>query len=163
MIFQTTRLKIRKLCPADFPPFHEMHANPNVMRYTTGRPLSKKESRQSLKKCIASYSKPGNDFWVWAVERKSDGTFLGTSAIVENNEIGYRFLEKYWGNGYGQELTDGLVKYALEEMCKSQLIAYADTENVASVKILERSRLKFVKECPGESGKGVDRFYKLQK
>ncbi len=163
MIFQTTRLKIRNLQLSDFSPFHEMHSNPNVMRYTTGRPWTEKENRESIQKCISSYSKPDNNFWVWGVERKSDSVFIGTCAIVEDNEIGYRFLEKYWGNGYGQEVTEGLINYALEEMHKNQIIAYADKENVASVKILDRSALKFIKECPSESGKCIDRFYKLEK
>ncbi|HFA48211.1 MAG TPA: N-acetyltransferase [Bacteroidetes bacterium] len=163
MIFQTTRLKIRNLEYSDFPAFHEMQSNPKVMRYTTGRPLSEKENRESLGKCISSYAKPGNRFWVWAIEKKLDGAFVGTCAIVYDNEIGYRFLEKYWGKGYGKEISDGLIKYALEEMKAKKIIAYVDVENIASVKILDRSALKFEKEYFNEKEKCTERFYKFEK
>jgi len=34
MVFQTKRLLIRQLKVSDIKPFHEMQANPNVMKYT---------------------------------------------------------------------------------------------------------------------------------
>lgn len=147
MVFETTRLLVRNLKGSDFEAFHEMQSDDEVMRYTTGKGLDASENRRQLNSCIAHYSIPENDFWVWAIVRKSDQQFIGTCAIVPNEkrpEIGYRFLGKFFGKGYGQEICDGLIQYGIYHRSLREIIAYADVRNVASTKILDRSRLSFV-------------------
>ncbi|MEM8736788.1 MAG: GNAT family N-acetyltransferase, partial [Planctomycetota bacterium] len=94
--------------------------------------------------------------------QKSDKQFVGTCAIVPSDgqqEIGYRFLRRFFGNGFGQEVCDGLIDYGINGQSLSELIAYVDVRNVASVKILDRSQLAFVREIQDEDGV-VDRFYR---
>ena len=162
MVFETTRLLVRNLKGSDFEAFHEMQSDYEVMRYTTGKGLDASENRRQLNSCIAHYSIPENDFWVWAIVRKSDQQFIGTCAIVPNEkhpEIGYRFLGKFFGKGYGQEICDGLIQYGIYHRNLREIIAYADVRNVASTKILDRSRLSFVGETRNENG-ATDRFYR---
>jgi RimJ/RimL family protein N-acetyltransferase len=161
-VFETTRLKVRNLVDSDFDAFHEMQSDDEVMRYTTGRGLDEAENRRQLKMCIDCYSRQGNDFWVWAIIRKLDGQFVGTCAVVPNErrpEIGYRLLRKFFGIGYGQEICNGLVEYGIHEQRLPEIIAYADVRNVASTKILDRSRLHFIEETTHENGV-TDRFYR---
>ncbi len=170
MIFQTPRLIVRKLTLEDFPSFFELQGNPKTHRYTGSTVDDEKSARASLERCISSYTKPGNNFWVWAVERKSDGAMVGTAAVVrgqsdptgEGPEIGYRFIEKYWGNGYAGEICDPLVDYALDNMQLSWIFGQADVRNVASVKILDRSKLIFVKEYFNPEENCTDRVYRLE-
>ena len=162
MIFETTRLFVRDLKGSDFDAFHEMQSDDEVMRYTTGTGLDAAENRRQLNSCIAHYSIPENDFWVWAIVRKSDQQFVGTCAIVPNEqrpEIGYRFLRKFFGEGYGQEICDCLIEFGICDRRLREIIAYADVRNVASTKILDRSRLSFVEEKRDEDGV-TDRFYR---
>ena len=78
-----------------------------------------------------------------------DSKFVGTCALIKDSnsddEIGYRFLERYWGLGYGFEICQGLIDY-----CKSigipKLIGYVYDENYASVKILEKCNFKIVEK-----------------
>lgn len=161
MVFETSRLVVRNLEESDFSAFHEMQSDDVVMRYTTGKSFDEDENRRQLIECIDYYSKPENEFWVWAIVRKSDQHFIGTCAIVPNNdrpEIGYRLLRKYFGAGFGQEICDGLIEFGIHQLRLSEIIAYVDIRNVASTKILDRSRLSFVKEVGNEDG-GTDRFY----
>lgn len=161
-IFETERLGVRKLELADFDAFHEMQSDPVVMQFTTGEGFDANENRRQLEDCIARYQHPGNDFWVWAILEKAKQQFIGTCAIVPNDnrpEIGYRLLRASFGNGYGQEICDGLIEYGIHQQHLSEIIAYVDIRNVASVKILDRSRLNFVKEMEGENGI-IDRFYR---
>ena len=164
MLFETKRLKVRQLKHADFPAFFEMQGNPNIHKYT-GSPVDDEASaRASLKKCIAAYSQPKNNFWVWCIENKSNGDMVGTCAIVgEENEIGFRFLEKYWGNGYASEICDPLIEYGLNKMNLPFIFAQADVLNVASLKVLDRSKLKFVKENFNKEENCADRIYRLEK
>ena len=161
MVFETARLFVRDLKSSDFEAFHEMQSDDEVMRYTTGRGFHEAENQRQLERCIACYSKPGNEFWVWAVARKSDQQFLGTCAIVPNQhgaEIGYRFLKKFFGKGYGQEVCDGLIKHGIHDRGLRAIVAYADVRNVASTKILDNSSLPFLEETRTKEG-GIDRFY----
>ena len=161
MIFETRRLLVRELKHSDFDAFHEMQSDEEVMRYTTGKGFPKEENRQQLADCIAKYSNSNNDFWVWAIVRKSDTLFVGTCAIVPNEgrpEIGYRLLRKYFGNGYGQEICDGLIEYGIHTHKLCEIVAYVDVRNIASRMILDRSILSFIKEVEVDNGI-TDRFY----
>ena len=165
MIFETERLYVRNLVLEDFPPFHEMQNNPKVLEFVIGRGFTEEENRKQLNGCIEKYSKPGNDFWVWAVIRKLDNEFLGTCAVIgdedeKSNEIGYRFLEKYWGNGYGSEICNGLIEHCLSIMNLKSIFATVDVRNIGSVKILDKSKIPFIKEYMNEGV--LDRYYKLE-
>lgn len=161
-VFETARLFVRNLREADFEAFHEMQSDNEVMQYTTGRGFDEVENHRQLQMCIACYAKVDNDFRVWAVIRKVDQKFVGTCAIVPNKnrpEIGYRFLKKFFGAGYGQEICNGLIEYGVHGLRLPEIIAYTDVRNVASTKILDRSRLSFLEEIKTEEGT-TDRLYR---
>jgi len=153
IIFETKRLLVRHLNLDDFEAFHEMHNNIKVMQYVRGKTMSYEENQEELPKLIKMYHTKENDFWIYAIQRKQDGNFLGTVALVkdENNddEIGYRFLEKYWRKGYGTEIIDGLIKY-----CKSvsfkKIIACVVIKNLASKRIIENAGFQFVENFISE-------------
>ena len=147
MIFETERLIVRKLVAEDLEAFHKMQSNPKVMQYTTGIVKDLDGHKIEIQELISKYDFVGNDFWIYAIVRKRDAVFIGTVALVKDNgndEIGYRFLEEFWGNGFGTETCKGLIAY-----CKvnnfEKLTAYALNANIASQKILEKLNFKFVK------------------
>ncbi|CAM1344088.1 GNAT family N-acetyltransferase [Tenacibaculum amylolyticum] len=153
MIFETERLTIRELQLKDLEPFFELESNPLVLQYATGEVKTLIECNTELKELIDKYTDPGNDFWIYAIERKSDKEFVGTVALIKdedkNDEIGYRFIQRFWGNGYATETCEGLIAY-----CKSigmkKIIGYVVNENVASAKILIRFNFQKVKEFVSE-------------
>ena len=165
-VFSTSRMIVRKLELSDLPAFHEMQGNPKVMQYTTGRAATLDENRIDLQGVIASYSKPENDFWVWAILEKSKNQFVGTCALIKNEkgerEIGYRFLERFWGNGFGKEIAQGLIQFGLSHEGIDELVAYVDKENIASVRILDAA-FEFVKEYFSEEEKCWERYYRTRK
>ena len=147
MIFETERLLIRKLTIADFKGFNELEGNPLVLKYATGNVKTAAENKTALKELIAKYNKPKNDFWIYAIERKLDTNFIGTVALVKDvvdDEIGYRFLEKYWKKGYATEACLSLLSYC-KQLGMPKLVGYVVHKNIASVKILEGLNFKAVK------------------
>ena len=163
MIFETERLLIRKLKIEDLLPFHQLESNPNVLKYATGEVKSFDKNRKELKELICKYNIPNNDFWIFAIELKFDNSFVGTLALVKDendDEIGYRFLEKYWSRGYATELCEGLIIY-----CKQQkmpkIIGYVVDKNIASAKILQRFNFKAVKKFVSEDIKLPETKYEL--
>ncbi|WP_075341993.1 GNAT family N-acetyltransferase [Tenacibaculum agarivorans] len=145
MIFETDRLEVRYLKMSDIEGYYQLQSNPKVLQYATGEVTSYEKIKENLEEVIQKYNVVDNNFWIYAIERKSDQIFVGTVAIVkdENNEdeIGYRFIETYWGNGYGFEICEGLITYA-RKVGMSKLIGYVVDENIASAKILEKLNFK---------------------
>jgi RimJ/RimL family protein N-acetyltransferase len=165
MIFETNRLLVRKLRIADFKAFHEMQSNLKVMQYVRGTAMTFEENKEELPKLIDFYSNPENDFWIYAIERKEDATFVGTVALVKddehNDEIGYRFLEKYWENGYGFEIVGGLIDYC-KKIGLPSIIACVAIKNKASIKIIEKLGFKFIKNFTSDDLKIPERKYILE-
>jgi len=149
IIFETKRLSVRKLKLSDFEPFHEMQSNIKVMQYVRGKAMTYQENKDELPKLIEFYDKLDNDFWIYAIESKKDGFFVGTIAFVkdENNddEIGYRFLEKYWAVGYGTEIVNGMINYC-RKAGFTKLIACVVNKNLASTKIIKNAGFTFIKD-----------------
>lgn len=147
VIFETQRLLVRKLVVSDLKPFHEMQSNPKVMQYADGEVKSLEAHEIELKGLIEFYEKENNDFWIYAIERKVEDEFIGTLAFVKDDqkedEIGFRFLEKYWGFGYGFEICKGLILYS-KSIQLPKLIGYAADANIASAKILKKCNFKVI-------------------
>lgn len=164
MVFTTQRLQIRRLTFEDIDPFHKMQNDQQVMRYVGGKVFSYQENKKDLENILKFYNTPKNDFWVWAIELSSTKDFIGTVALVKNekgeHEIGYRLLKTYWKQGFGKEVTNGLIKYAFEELHLKEIVAYVDKNNITSVRILD-STFNFIKEIYNEQDNCIDRYYTL--
>ncbi|SEB35093.1 Acetyltransferase (GNAT) domain-containing protein [Tenacibaculum sp. MAR_2009_124] len=148
IIFETERLIVRELILHDLDSFHEMQSNPKVMQYAEGEVKSYEEHKVELKQLIGKYKEKGNDFWIYGIERKEDSAFVGTFALVKDgvdDEIGYRFLEKYWRNGYASEICEGLITYCRLKGIK-KLVGYVVDKNIASAIILKKYHFKIVKQ-----------------
>ena len=148
MIFETERLRIRKLLLTDLKLFFKLESNPVVLQYATGEIKTIVACEVELKELMDKYDKFKNDFWIYAIERKYDNKFIGTVALVKDivdDEIGYRFIEEYWGKGYATEICKGLISY-----CKfvgmKKIVGYVVDENIASAKILKRFNFTEVKK-----------------
>jgi RimJ/RimL family protein N-acetyltransferase len=164
IIFETEILLVRRLKMSDIKSYHEMQSNPKVMQYVIGEVQTEKEHLIELDRLINFYDKEGNDFWIYAIDRKLDNEFVGTLAFIkddnEEDEIGYRFLEKYWKLGYGLEICKGIINYC-SLVGIPKLIAYVADENNASIKIVESCHFKFVKKVFESTLKITETKYEL--
>jgi len=160
MIFETERLLIRKLVLDDLQPFHELESNPIVLKYATGKPKTFKANEKELIALITKYNQPKNDFWIYAIERKMDKSFIGTVALVKDNfddEIGYRFLEKVWKLGYGSEICKGLISYC-KKIGMNKIIGYVVDNNRASSKILENNNFKIIRSFTNDKNQKETKY-----
>jgi RimJ/RimL family protein N-acetyltransferase len=153
MIFETERLVIRSLLISDLDSFFELESNPKVLQYATGEVKTLLECEKELNELIEKYDSDKNDFWIYGIERKIDKQFIGTLALVKDDagddEIGYRFIERFWGNGYASELCEGLIIYC-KQIGMKKIIGNVVNENIASEKILLKYGFEKVKEFISE-------------
>lgn len=143
--------------------YFDMMNNPNVMSLIPRKTMSRIESDQHLTNFI---DKPDSQAKtkVWAIELKSENEFIGLCAFLKNNEnddeIGYRLREKYWGVGYGTEITKGLIDFGFKHLNTDLITADVYVDNLRSVKILEKYFKRDI-EFFNTEDKCTDRRYKL--
>ncbi len=79
-----------------------------------------------------------------AVERASDGAFIGWCALTRWNpdyrsaSLGYCFDDAAWGHGYATEAALALLQWAFDTLDLNRVQAETDTRNAASARVLEK-------------------------
>lgn len=163
MIFDTDRLIVRQLQESDQSAYFDMMSNPNVMRPIPSNVMTEVESNEHLYKFLNT-DHATSDTKVWAIELKEENVFIGLCAFLKNDEnedeIGYRLREKYWGVGYGTEITKGLIDFGFEHLNTDLITADVYVDNLRSVKILEKFFNRDI-EFFNKEDKCTDRRYKL--
>ncbi len=151
-IIETERTIIRELVPTDGAGMFELDSNPNVHRYIERKPV---ESIEQSKKTIIAIRKQYAKIGVgrWAVELKETGKFIGWTGFKANGEpindlsdyvdLGYRFIEDYWGKGYATETGIACPNYAFTHLPYEKIYGFADVNNGASNHILKKIGFKF--------------------
>jgi RimJ/RimL family protein N-acetyltransferase len=93
-------------------------------------------------------SQEDNGFGFWAIERKSDHTFLGycgfkvvrdEGAPIEGEvEIGWRLREDAWGQGYAQEAALACLDWAWSNLDLDRIVSITVPANRPSWRVMER-------------------------
>ena len=145
-MIETERLVLRNWRLDDLDAFVEHLNTEPVMRWLGGL-----RDRQALEdvvrhRFIAWQERWGYTFWV--AERKEDGAFLGFCGLkvaddagspVEGNvEVGWRFREDVWGQGYAKEAAAASLDFAFNRLGVPQVIALTVEGNMPSWGLMER-------------------------
>ncbi len=148
--FTTARLLLRPLQADDAPGMLALDSNPAVHRYLGGiggpQAASLDDSLGTIAFIQAQYAATG--IGRWAVILRATGEFMGWAGLKlvtgpvngqrDFYDLGYRFLPRYWGQGYGYEAARGWLTHGFEELQLPRICGYADVHNAASCRILEK-------------------------
>ncbi|MFB7139955.1 GNAT family N-acetyltransferase [Gottfriedia sp. NPDC056225] len=167
MIIQSNRLYLRKLKNDDLTNLHKLQSNANVMKYIMNRPKTLDENEMELNRILQMDQAHNQNFVVMAVCKNEDNQFIGTAAVIKNEnnefEIGYRLVEKEWGNGFGSEVASLIEKYCFEMRKLKSIVATVEAKNSNSVKILEKNNFTLILESiDDENGELVKYFRKVR-
>lgn len=149
---ETERLIFRPLAASDDVHLFELDSNPKVHTYLGNEPVT---DIQQVRDVIANIQWQYSEFGVgrMATLLKDTGEFIGWAGLKrERNvprygifyDLGYRFMPQYWGKGYASEAAAFFVKYGFEVLKLDKINAYADADNLASRRVLEKAGLRFV-------------------
>ena len=147
--FHTERLTLRAPNWDDLDNIHELGSSEVVMRYISkGKTQSREEAIADLEKRINSSR---GLFGYWIVEERHTGAFIGWLALkrldkTNDIEVGYRFLEEFWGKGYATEGSRKLLEYAFQTLNLPRVVAIALEENRASTRVMEKLGMRYIKE-----------------
>lgn len=157
IVFETPRLILRKFTESDAPLLVQLNNNPEVMKYLH-EPLLENEV-QALH-VLNTIILPQYKFNLgrWAIHVKTTNEFIGWCGLkylIETHEVdlGYRLMQPYWGKGYAFEAATHTVDYGFNQLQLPSIVGRAHIENIASLKILEKVGLQFIKDevvdgCP---------------
>ncbi len=164
MIFETSRLYVRQLEINDEAAFFELMSNPNVMSLIPQKTFNKAESISKLNELISLEKL--SDTRIWSLCEKGSNHLIGICGILKNeeqeDEIAYRLIENFWGNGYGTEIAKGLIDYCFINLKSNYITADVCIDNVKSVKILNKY-FTIKKEFFNSEDNCMDRRYILKK
>jgi [ribosomal protein S5]-alanine N-acetyltransferase len=156
ILFQSKRLLFRQFTPDDAELIYDLNSDPEVVKYVHEPETTTENAPQVLRDIILPQYESG--LGRWAVFLKYTDEFIGWCGLkylAESNEIdlGYRFKKKYWGQGYASEAASTCISYAFEHLEVSKIIARSHVENSASLKVIEKCGMNFLKEevvdnCP---------------
>ncbi|HET7577498.1 MAG TPA: GNAT family N-acetyltransferase [Sphingomicrobium sp.] len=155
-LIETERLRLRPFRADDLEPLTAMWADPEVVRFIGGNPLSREDTwRRSLAACGQW---PYTGFGYWIVELKSDGRVVGQAGFADfkrdmepnitgEPELGYVFHPSVHGQGIAFEACKAAVDWADEALNAPSYPAIISPENGPSIRLAEK--LGFEREPDG--------------
>lgn len=148
--FTTDRLLLRPLEATDADGMFALDSDPAVHRYLSGiggpQAASLADSAATIRFVRAQYAAHG--LGRWAVLLRATGEFMGWAGLklvagpvngqCDFYDLGYRFITRYWGQGYGYEAAQAWLAYGFDVLKLPRICAYADVQNAGSRRILEK-------------------------
>jgi ribosomal-protein-alanine N-acetyltransferase len=147
---ETHRLILREMTLRDVEFYFHHFNNENIVDGSCfPGPKTLEAARQELELyCIRPFK---DDRGIrWGIARKGSDELIGTCGYYDWNktshrvEIGYDLEPAHWGEGIMSEALHAVLRYGFEEMGLNRVQAIIDSENVRSIKLVER--LGFKKE-----------------
>jgi RimJ/RimL family protein N-acetyltransferase len=147
-MLESERLILRKFEKNDLDSIHAMRNDADVMRYIREVSLAREESAKWMDLISALWENEGIGYC--AVVEKETGDvagWCGTWKIPETGEIevGYAIAKEKWGNGYATEAAAAAVDHAFRRLKLERIVAVAYPENTASIRVMEKLGMKFVR------------------
>lgn len=148
-IHETKRFYLRNLEPDDAEGMFELDSNPNVHTYLGNNPVTDIETcHQILENVGKQYEKYG--MGRWAIIDKETGAFIGWTGLkletqvrdFDYYDVGYRLIEKYWGQGIATETALYSMQYGFTELELPEICGTAHIDNIASNKVLKKIGLE---------------------
>jgi [ribosomal protein S5]-alanine N-acetyltransferase len=109
---------------------------------------------------VASYEKFG--FGLYAVESKESGETIGICGLLKREtlddvDIGFAFLQKFWGRAYAYESAAAVMNYGWSIIGLKRVVAIITPENRESIRLLDKIGLRFEKtiQMPGHPGESA--------
>lgn len=139
----TARVRLRAPTLEDAPALFALYGNPEIMRYVGHPPaVDVDEIRGKLTRDLAAIHRGEAARWVLTLhgEQHASG-YVGLFHWSQNDrraELGYVLARNLWGKALMKEVLPEVVRFGFKRMGLHRIDALVDTENLASIRVLER-------------------------
>ena len=142
-ILETERLLLRQFSTEDTDFILELLNEPSFIRNIGDRGVRTIDDANSyiLNGPVASYAK--NGFGLYLVKLKETDESIGMCGLIkwdtlEDMDIGYAFLPRFWSKGYAVEAAQAIKEYAKHVIGLNRIVAITDPENEGSIRVLQK-------------------------
>ena len=158
ILLETERTWLRKLTPDDAVDFYALNLDPEVIRYTGDQPFSNPDEAQKFLQGYDQYEKYHTGRL--AVIEKENQRFIGWCGLkytpeLKEYDLGFRFFRKYWNRGFATETARACLLFGFNQLNLDAIVGRAMHANQASIRVLEKIGMNFVKEVEFELHPGV--------
>lgn len=138
-MIQTNRCELTNLRSSDRELVNKLYTNIQV-RYFLGGVADLHSINLKFSNMLEP--NPSSSYWVIRVKNNNliDGIGIVSLNRHYNNvdtEVSYQLLPEWWNRGYGTEVVQAVVNYALTVLGLPRVIAETQIENTASCRLLE--------------------------
>lgn len=160
--FETERLQVRHLTQADLDGLTALCRDPLAMRYMDdGGLLTRAQCKQWIEICQAKYAERG--YGTSGIFDKATDEFVGFCGVVRTpesdyDEIIYALTQSSWGKGLATEVAAAMLSYVFTRSQLDAIHATIHHKNAASIKMMAKLGLRFVKDMPEDDG-SVTKLY----
>lgn len=132
------RLVLRQFSVNDWDVMAGYYADPEVTRYTSGKPLTRAESWRSIACMLGHWHIHG--YGPYAITRKDNGELIGVCGYWypggwPEPEVKWGLLKTHWGIGYAQEAARAVLASAARHLPDIRLISLIHFHNQASINL----------------------------
>ena len=156
-IIETTRLLLQPIMEADAEFILELYNSETFIKFIGDRKIRTTEDAKNyiIAKFLPQMEKLG--YGNYLITRKSDHIKIGAVGIfardgLEVHDIGFSFLDRFQGKGYGFEAASKLLEIGFAQFNLKKISALTTEDNIASQKLIEKLGLKYLRKdkIPGE-------------
>ncbi|HEY2750434.1 GNAT family N-acetyltransferase [Phenylobacterium sp.] len=147
MILQTERLALHELTQADAPFILELLTSRGFMDNIGDRGVRDLAGAAGyIERQREGYGV--NGFGLWGADVKATGERAGICGFVkreglEHPDVGYAFLERFWGRGYATEAAAAALAYGRQTLGLQTIVAITAPHNKGSAAVLEKIGMRF--------------------
>lgn len=148
-IIETDRLRLGTWQPEDLAAFRPIATHPEVMRYIAdGKPWPDERIAQFINRQMTHAERLG--YCLWKLIDKTNGRLVGQCGIqplynTGHTEVGWWLARDCWGRGLASEAASAALRYGFDVIGLPRVVAIAQPENVASIRVMQKLRMEFVK------------------
>ena len=170
----STRLSFTLMNTNDKQLLFDLDQDPEVMKYISGKITSMEDIDNIFIPRMLAYRNPEKGWGIWQVNLAASGEYIGwiivrpmhffsDSPEFSNLELGWRFKRSYWGKGYATEAANAVMNTLVDDRGYRHFSAIADPNNEASINIMKKLGMIFVKKDIHKDplGDSVVVFYEL--
>ena len=155
----TERLTLEPLGPEYLDTVNRYALEPENTKYMCHMPYSGPEETMAfLRNAEREWRKDRPDYYEFAVLYQ--GVHIGAVSVYPEQdigELGWIICRQYQGNGFAAEAASAMVRYFADHMGIPRFRAHCDTENKASVRIMEKLGMTRTGEWGGRRNRNADR------